>query len=102
MKRCLLLVLLGLTAALGGPGLPLCWAEPLTFSALGCGPYKPQEDAILEQQVKLASEDGRSEFLIHLGDIVSGTKKKWPESEYIKIAKILKTSRIPVFIVPGD
>jgi len=77
-------------------------AEPLKFSALGCGPYKPAEDAVLEKQVKMVSEDGQSEFLIHLGDIVSGSKKAWPESEYAKVAGLLRRSKIPTFVVLGD
>src|SRR5262249_54039050 len=56
----------------------------------------------MQRQVKLVSDDGQSEFLIHLGDIVSGSKKKWPESEYQKVADILRASKVPAFIVPGD
>jgi hypothetical protein len=78
------------------------FAEPLRFSALGCGPYKPGEDAVLEKQVKMVGEDGQSEFLIHLGDIVSSAKKKWPEAEYEKVAQILRESKVPTFIVLGD
>jgi len=77
-------------------------AEPLVFSATGCGPYKFEEEALLQKYVQQVSGDGKSAFLIHLGDIVSGTKKIWPESQYIKVAEILKTSTIPVFVLPGD
>src|SRR5205809_588149 len=56
----------------------------------------------MEKQVKLVSDDGQSEFLIHLGDIVSGSKKKWPEAEYKKVADILRKSKVPTFIVLGD
>jgi hypothetical protein len=79
-----------------------CRADPLIFSATGCGPYKPAEEPLLEKYVKLVSDDGKSAFLVHLGDIVSSAKKKWPESEYKKVADILKQSRVPVFVVPGD
>lgn len=77
-------------------------AQPLQFSALGCGPYKLEEEAVLEKQVKLASDDGKSEFLVHLGDIVSGSKKVWAETQYAKVAGILRKSTIPTFVVLGD
>jgi len=77
-------------------------AQTLSFSATGCGPYKPEEEPLLERYVDLVNADGKSEFLVHLGDIVSGSKKKWPEAQYAKVAGILKASRIPVLIVPGD
>lgn len=77
-------------------------ADPLTFSATGCGPYKPDEYALLEKYLKLAGDDKQSEFFIHLGDIVSSSKKNWPESEYEKVAGILKKSTIPTFVVLGD
>lgn len=89
-----LCIFLGLPAFLRG--------EPLNFSATGCGPYKPDEEALLERYVAMVGGDTKSEFLIHLGDIVSGSKKVWPEAQYAKVAGILKTSKIPVFVVPGD
>lgn len=78
------------------------FAEPLTFSATGCGPYAPAEEPLLARYVDLAGKDGKSEFLVHLGDVVSGSQKKWPESQYEKVAGILKKSEIPVVVVPGD
>ncbi len=77
-------------------------AEPLSFSATGCGPYAPAEFALLEKHVKLVGDDKRSEFFVHLGDIVSGSKKAWPESEYAKVAGILRKSTVPTFVVLGD
>lgn len=50
----------------------------------------------------LVSADGKSEFLIYLGDIVTGKSKSWPESQYAKVAGILRQSKVPVFVVPGD
>ena len=44
----------------------LAHAEPLKFSATGCGPYKPEEEPLLEKYVKLVSEDNQSEFFVHL------------------------------------
>jgi hypothetical protein len=76
--------------------------EPLVFSATGCGPYKPAEEPLLERYLQLVNADGKSEFLVHLGDVVSGSKRFWPESQYAKVAGILKTAKVPVFVVPGD
>ena len=77
-------------------------AETLKFSAFGCGPYNPAEEPLMAKQIKMVSDDGQSEFLIHLGDIVSGSKKVWPESQYIKIADMLRQSKVPTFVVLGD
>ncbi len=77
-------------------------SEPLRFSAFGCGPYKPDEEVVMARQIKMVGADGHSEFLIHLGDIVSGSKKKWPESEYKKVAELLRQSTVPTFVVLGD
>jgi hypothetical protein len=88
------------TAFLGA--LPAVRAEPLVFSVTGCGPYKPDEKALLARYVDEVSADGKSEFLVHLGDIFPGTLDPAPESEYKSSADILKRSKIPVFIVPGD
>jgi len=77
-------------------------SEPLKFSATGCGPYKPEEEPLLEKYVKLVNDDKQSEFFIHLGDIVSGSKKAWPESQYANVAGLLKKATIPAFVVLGD
>jgi hypothetical protein len=97
-----LLPLAVLAVALGCQAPPRAGADPLVFSATGWGPYQPREEPLLERYVALVSADGRSEFLVHLGDIVGGHKKKWPESQYAKVAGLLKKSRVPVFVVPGD
>lgn len=77
-------------------------AQPLIFSVTGCGPYKPDEKALLARYVDEVSADGKSEFLVHLGDIFPGSVNPAPESEFITAANILKRSQIPVLIVPGD
>jgi hypothetical protein len=81
---------------------PPAGAEPLTFSVTGCGPYKPAEKDLLARYVAGVGADGKSDFLVHLGDIFSGTVNPAPESEYVAAAGILKRSKVPVFIVPGD
>ncbi len=77
-------------------------AQLLHFSATGCGPYAPDEEPMLEHHVDLVNLDGKSEFLVHLGDVVTGKKTKWPESQYATVASILKRSKLPVFVVLGD
>ena len=74
----------------------------LHFAATGCGPYAPDEEPMLEHHVELVSRDGKSEFLVHLGDVVTGKKSKWPESQYAIVANILKKSKKPVFVLLGD
>ncbi len=86
--------------------LPAC-ATPrnihgaLTFSAIGDGPRADKDWAILEDQIKRVDSDGRSAFLIHLGDITKGTDVL-PESYYVRVADLLLTSKTPIYIVPGD
>lgn len=77
-------------------------AQLLHFSATGCGPYAPDEEPMLAHHVELVSRDRKSEFLVHLGDVVTGKKTKWPESQYATVANILKKSKRPVFVVLGD
>ena len=87
--------------------LSLCFvsmshAQVLRFAATGCGPYADDEEPLLEHYVDLVNADGQSEFLVHLGDVVTGAKRKWPESQYAKVANILKRSKVPAYVVLGD
>jgi hypothetical protein len=77
-------------------------SQQLHFSATGCGPYSPEEEPLLEHHIDLVNRDGQSDFLVHLGDVVSGSKRKWPESQYEKVASILRKSKRPTFVVLGD
>lgn len=77
-------------------------AQVLQFAATGCGPYADDEEPLLEHYVDLVNNDGHSEFLVHLGDVVTGSKKQWPESQYAKVAGILKRSKVPCYVVLGD
>lgn len=94
MWRGLLLVLFGLAS--------LAHAQPLRFSATGCGPYADDEEPLLAHYVDLVNNDGQSEFLVHLGDVVTGAKRQWPETQYAKVANILKRSEVPAYVVLGD
>ncbi len=84
--------------------LPLCHvnAQALRFSATGCGPYADDEEPLLERYIDMVNKDDQSAFLVHLGDVVSGSKRRWPEEQYTKVANILKQSRKPTFVVLGD
>ncbi len=85
----------------------VCWTIPvqaqvLKFAATGCGPYADDEEPLLEHYVDLVNNDGQSQFLVHLGDVVTGAKRQWPESQYAKVANILKRSQVPAYVVLGD
>ena len=79
----------------------------VTFTAMGCGPYTPEDaDAIrfyIQRENKLPN---RSEFIIHLGDINSGKaarEGKTNEQTYIDIRDLLTASNtIPTYIEVGD
>lgn len=73
----------------------------LTFSAIGDGPRADADWAILKDQIERVDRDGRSAFLVHLGDITKGTDVL-PEWYFVRVADTLKKSKTPVFIVPGD
>ena len=88
-------------------GALLAPAELVRFSAMGCGPYKPQDEVAMRYHIRqenLAKK--KSAFLIHLGDINSGSvakSGKLGEDRYASIAKWLtEGSKIPTYIVPGD
>jgi len=79
------------------------WADSnsITFSAMGDGPYKTADWNKLRHQIGHENREGRAKFIIHVGDIASGTESL-PESRYTRVAEILKGSRAPLFIIPGD
>ena len=75
--------------------------QPISFTAIGCGPYKPQEELDLIQQVARENRLFQSEFMVHLGDIMSGATPG-TEDRYSRVAGILKKLHMPTFIVVGD
>ena len=79
------------------------WADSgtITFSAMGDGPYKTEDWNRLRHQIGHENREGRAKFIIHVGDIASGTEAL-PESRYTRVAEILKGSSAPAFIIPGD
>ena len=84
--------------------------EAVVFSAMGCGPYNAAAEKALAEYVPRENRDPKVEFIVHLGDIVSGEfgrgADKRPdhgEAQYAKVAALLwKGNRIPTFAVPGD
>lgn len=82
-------------------------AETVRFSAMGCGPYRGQDEIAMRHHV---AQENRSEkksaFLVHLGDINPGAVAKagkLKEDRYASLAKWLTAgSEIPAYIVPGD
>lgn len=75
--------------------------EELIFSATGDVPYGSSEIPILMQEMADHNLYSPSEFLVHVGDIKSGSSA-CEESIYSEVADILKTASVPVYIVPGD
>ncbi|MDA7921622.1 glycoside hydrolase [Verrucomicrobiales bacterium] len=78
-------------------------AESIRFSVMGCGPYTPLAERALAGYIGQENEEKTSEFLVHVGDLVTGKAKQWKEGQFIKVANLLKNeNQIPTFIVPGD
>ncbi len=77
--------------------------DSVKFSVMGCGPYTPVAERALAQYIAQENEMKTSEFLVHLGDIVTGKAKQWKEDQFVRVAHLLKgKNQIPTFIVPGD
>lgn len=82
------------------------WAEPneaadsaVVFYVMGDVPYAPAEDKLLPQQI--AELPGDAEFLVHVGDIKTGSTF-CDEAVYAKVSGMLRKSSVPTFIIPGD
>jgi len=69
------------------------------FYAMGDTPYAPEDHALLVAQLHNMPSDAL--FAVHLGDIKTGASK-CEEVVYYRAAEYLRTSRLPLFIVPGD
>ncbi len=102
-------------------------AEPITFSAMGCGPYTPPDKPAVAFYVQQENRERTSEFMVHLGDVFKQPLVKKPadggtspatkpgqpeppgpdqmptEPEYRWTSDLLAHSNaIPTWIVPGD
>ena len=76
-------------------------AEPLTFSVTGDGPRGDEDWDLLPAYFALEEADGRSAFLLHVGDICKG-RDALPESYCVRVAQLFRQSKTPVIFVPGD
>lgn len=74
-------------------------AEPFVFAVMGDAPYSEKEYGLLENQ--LAELPSETEFVVHVGDIKPGALP-CVESLYVRVAGVLRQSKKPVFILPGD
>ena len=94
--RVLVCLVLGMASA-------LAWAEnaEMSFGAMGDGPYSPAEWPVFARQIYDEGADERTDFLIFLGDIVRGVDEL-PEWYYSGVAGLMKSSRIPMYVVVGD
>jgi hypothetical protein len=71
---------------------------PVTFYAMGDAPYSSTERENLPYQIDLLRND--VDFAIHLGDM-QDRMKQCPRRNYLDVGRVLQTSKIPMFIVPG-
>ena len=73
-----------------------------SFTAMGCGPYWPEDEQALKHYMKVENASSNSKFIIHLGDLGKGIDEV-PESRYANMADILSTKNAkPAFVVLGD
>jgi hypothetical protein len=98
-------------------------AEPVIFTAMGCGPYTPADRPATAFYIQQENREQKSEFMVHLGDVFKKPQVKKPEAagaggapaqqpppdqmpneaEYRVTADLLtKGNKIPTWVVPGD
>ncbi|MCA9024900.1 MAG: hypothetical protein KDA86_06785 [Planctomycetaceae bacterium] len=75
------------------------FADDVVFYAMGDVPYSAAEDLLLPKQIDELPDDGL--FVVHVGDIKPG-KLPCDEAVYEKVSGMLRKSRTPLFIIPGD
>lgn len=79
----------------------------ITFAAMGDVPYGLTEEAIeaeeeiLKAQLIELNKDESISFTVHVGDIKKGAIP-CDERVYQTVSGILETSKVPLFIIPGD
>jgi hypothetical protein len=88
---------LTLPSAAGADSQP----APIDFSALGDAPYDDAEAVQIQENLEDHNRFSPSEFLIHVGDIL-GPTELCVESNYVRLADVLRTLAVPAFVVPGD
>jgi len=75
--------------------------DPVVFSVFGDVPYRESEIDDVATHIANLNLYSPSAFLVHVGDILSGSET-CNETRYQTVSDILKTSEIPVFVLPGD
>ena len=72
------------------------------FTAMGCGPYKVEDEIALKHYINTENRSSESSFIIHLGDLGKGIDEV-PELRYASMAETLSVNnRKPTFVVLGD
>jgi hypothetical protein len=115
-------------AALAWLGLAAAaFAEPVKFSAMGCGPYTKPDKPAAAFYLQQENRERTSEFMVHLGDVFKQPLVKKPkdaaadpakkadppeppppdqlptEAGYHATADLLtKDNTIPAWVIPGD
>ncbi len=74
---------------------------PVIFSVMADIPYTRAEDAILSAQIVTHNALSPSKFMVHLGDIKTGSDP-CVEPVYANVANLLHALTVPTFIIPGD
>jgi len=77
------------------------YSTAFSFSVMGDVPRTAAEKTILTEQIVKHNQLSQAEFMIHVGDIKSGSEP-CVEQIYQAVAMQLKTLDVPTFIVPGD
>ncbi|MDH3700010.1 MAG: metallophosphoesterase [Alphaproteobacteria bacterium] len=72
----------------------------VVFWTMGDTPYSNGDFGRVETILSNIPED--VEFVVHVGDINAGSSKGVDPAYYQSVADLLKTSSVPVFIIPGD
>ena len=94
-------VLLCLLILLGASDWSRAQGQQVIFSATGDIPYGSGEFAVFDQQIANHNKYSPSAFLIHVGDIISGSDP-CDELTYSKVATSMKALAVPGYIVLGD
>lgn len=87
--------------------LSAIWNRPIrqdtefSFSVMGDVPRNEEEKIILNNQILSHNAESSAKFMIHVGDIKSGSDP-CDEQSYTDVAAQLLKLNVPTFIVPGD
>ena len=72
-----------------------------TFYVMADAPYSDEERYhLMPRHIDQLGDDG--EFLVHLGDLQYAAVDRCREGAYFEAREILKRSRMPTFVLPGD